>query len=209
MPPPVDTYDATTLSRLRDAALKLLPPGSGFTKRVDSMIGRVLEALTVELARIHLEALSVRRHVFVWLATREDYVRAWEEATGSGSAGTLAERVARAAAIVRAPVAPWSLPGWRATAAPLGHTFNGFLAQNPPFFQAGVSGADQPVADDGWAYYFEFTAANETLRGQLIDAFTLHNKRAHTVLRPMPPEAFLVDNEMDQVWTPSGRVVMA
>ena len=206
----VDEFDTGTLGRLRDAALSLLPPGSAFTRRVDSNIGRVIEALSVELARIHLEARSVVRHVFVWLATREDYVRAWEEATASGSGGTLLERVARAAAIVRGPlVPPWTIDGWRATAAPLGHTFNGFLAQNPPFFQAGVSTAEQPVADDGWAYYFEFSAANETLRQQLIDAFILNNRRAHVVLRPMPPQAFLVDNAMDQVWTPSGRIVMA
>jgi len=85
------------IERYRDAAIALLPPGRAFCDEPEGDVSRLLEAISVEYARVDDLAESLLRNQDP--AKADDLLRDWETALGLPSAGTLDER--RGACVAR------------------------------------------------------------------------------------------------------------
>jgi uncharacterized protein YmfQ (DUF2313 family) len=181
--PPAEAYSGDTLGRLLEAGLALLPPGRAFTRRTLAMIPRVLEALLIELARVHLETETILAHISPRRARRDDYLRAWEAAADTPSIGTAEERANRVAVKIRGGTGR-TLADFDAAAAALGFEISGPV-WTYPLFEAGVSAAGQPVRADSWRFFLTFpvsggSSAEWPLLAQAWSAL----KRAHTLVVP-------------------------
>jgi uncharacterized protein YmfQ (DUF2313 family) len=181
--PPAEAYEGETLGRLLEAGLALLPAGRAFTRRKLALVPRVLEALLIELARVHLEAQTILAHVSPRRARREDYLRAWEAAADTPSSGTPEERANRVAAKIRGGIGR-TLADFDAAAAALGFEISG-PAWTHPLFQAGISAAGDPVRADSWRFFLTFpvsggSAEDWPLLAEAWSALT----RAHTLVVP-------------------------
>ena len=73
--------DQTTVERYRDAAVALLPPGHAFTADIGGDLAKLLEALSVEPARLHEEAAALRRNYDP--AQAVELLNEWEAALDS------------------------------------------------------------------------------------------------------------------------------
>lgn len=185
MPVPVPTQ--STVEALRDAALQLLPPGRAFSRRLSSMIAKVLEALSLELARVHDEARILHVNIFPRRVNREDYLDAWEEAAGiTGASGTIAERAQKVALRLLGRRA-FNLAEYQSIASEYGYTLPGALKVEADFFRASASRAEQPVPGQEWKFYFigEVLGADNAAQLALLEAaWASRVKRAHTIVRP-------------------------
>jgi uncharacterized protein YmfQ (DUF2313 family) len=79
-----------TVERYRDAGIALLPPGHAFSQDIDSDLASVLEALSVEPARIH--EMAARLLVNYDPAQADEMLPEWEAALDISATGTTAER---------------------------------------------------------------------------------------------------------------------
>jgi uncharacterized protein YmfQ (DUF2313 family) len=168
---------------LLPAALALLPPGRAFSKRLESMLARVLDGLVREPERVQAEALALRASISPRRASRDDYVGAWEEALGIPEpAGTLAERAELVAAKLRGQAPDRSLSAYQAAATAHGMTLTE-LSEGPAPFQAGVSRAGDPVPGDSWAFVFVAElAGGSALERASLRADYARRARAHTLV---------------------------
>lgn len=181
--PGAEAHSGATISKLLEAALALLPPGRAFTRRALAMVPRVVEALMVEFARVHREAEDVLAHISPRRARREDFLRKWEEAAGTTAIGTSEERAQRVADAIRAGNRAATLADYQAAATVLGLSITGQVWTDP-LFEAGVSGAGDPVRADSWRYALTFpVAGSEALWPELAEAWE-GLKRAHTLVWP-------------------------
>lgn len=178
MPPPADAYRPETLERLRDAALSLLPPGRAFTRRLNSDMARVMEALVVELARVYCEAEELYKSISPRNARREDYLSAWEEAAETASTGTPAERAERVADKIRGGDG-YALPDFEAAANELGFTITGPVETDPQF-EVGISAVGDPLRGDAWCYALTFPVSGPSASLPALEAKWNAINRAHT-----------------------------
>lgn len=176
-------YNKATLAGLRDAAVSLLPPGRALSRRLESMVVQVLEALVMEPARVHLTAQDALRDASPRLA-RGDGLAAWEEAAGTAPDGTEAERALRAAAVIRG-AASRTRSAFAAAAAAEGFTLVGPLTVEAPFFRAGSSAAGDSAPGDGWAFVFTASLTGPVNAPALARVQAAYDRlrRAHTVVR--------------------------
>lgn len=205
-PPPVfeSGYDENVLARLQRAALSLLPPGRAFSRRLDSLIARVLEALCTELARMHLALETLRQNVSPRRASDPTYVEAWEDAVGVETpTGTLSERAQRVADTLRGQPPDRSLTAYQALASAYGCTLTQLYQQLQPF-RASASAAGDSVPGDPWAFVFrsELAGGNKDAREGLRAAYAKLS-RAHTLVLVDDPPALPV-----ALLTPSGATIV-
>jgi uncharacterized protein YmfQ (DUF2313 family) len=179
MPPPADAYEPDTLARLRDAALSLLPPGRSFTRRLNSDMARVCEALVVELARVYLEAVALYESISPRNARREDYLSAWEDAVDSPSTGTPAERAQHVADVIKGVGLGWAMPDFEAAAAALGFTITG-PAETLPQFAVGLQAIGAPVRGDAFCYALIFPVVGPADALDALETALNAINRAHT-----------------------------
>jgi uncharacterized protein YmfQ (DUF2313 family) len=185
---PEGGYELSTLEQLRDSALALLPPGRAFSRRLESMVARVIEALCMEPARVHHEARTLRAHISPRRATELAYLQAWEEAAGITSpSGTISER-AEAAAQVLLGRRSLTLSAYEAVASAHGYTLTGPLRMDTVFFRAGISAAGDPAPGDGWAFALVADVVGDDDEAQLAALVAAFPKRAHTLVRAQVAE---------------------
>jgi uncharacterized protein YmfQ (DUF2313 family) len=209
--PPVAPPVPGAFSLLLPAALALLPPGRAFSRRLDSLLARVVDGLCLEPERVHAELVELRVNLAPRRARRLDYIEAWEEAVGvEAPVGTLAERAEAVVAKLRAEPPDRTLAGYQAAASARGMTLTR-LAQDVLPFRVGTSAAGDPVPGDGWAFVFdaELAGGSKANRASLRAAYAALS-RAHTLVRVedppglpvpllMPSGAALVDGQGRQV----------
>lgn len=182
MPFPHEAYEGATLAKLLEAGLALLPPGRAFTRRLTGMIPKVLEALLIELARVHKEASEVLAHISPRRARREDFLRAWEKAAGTAPTGTPIERAQRVADAIRAGGRAMTLADYQAAANALGFE----IIASPwthPLFEAGASAAGDPARGPHWRYALTFpVAGGPSSEWPLLEQAWGALKRGHTIV---------------------------
>lgn len=183
---PVVDHDPRTLARLRDAALALLPPGRAFSRRLDSMIARVLEALSIEFARVHLGAGVLMANVSPRRVRDPNLLAAWEEAAGiTRPTGDLAERAQAVADRIRG-ARPFNLAAYQAIALEHGYTLPGALKVEVQFFRAGQGRAGQPAPGTPWAFALVGQVNGPDVASALnalTASWAARVKRAHTLVR--------------------------
>ncbi len=182
----LDAYEAGTLARLRDAALALLPPGRAFSRRLDSMVARVLEALCIEYARVHRGASVVLANVSPRRVRDADMLTAWEEAAGiTNPTGTIAARAQAVADLIRGKK-DFTLAAYQAIALEHGYTLPGQLKVEAQFFRAGSGRAGQPAPGQPWAFALVGQVNGPDVAASLnalTAAWASRVKRAHTLVR--------------------------
>jgi uncharacterized protein YmfQ (DUF2313 family) len=79
-----------TVERFRDASIALMPPGKAFSTDIGGDLAKVLEALSVEPARLH--EMASRLLVNYDPAQADEMLPEWEAALGLQQNGSIAER---------------------------------------------------------------------------------------------------------------------
>jgi uncharacterized protein YmfQ (DUF2313 family) len=211
---PEGGYLPSTLAALRDAAISLLPPGRAFSRRLGSMLARVIEALCMEPARVHLLVQTLRRNVSPRRADTEEYVAAWEEAAGiKDASGEISARAQRVAEKIRGRVA-FNLQAYEAIASEYGYVLTGPLVSRGGAFRAGHARAGDAVRGSSWSFVFDAPVLGDSSTAQLdalSAAWAARVARAHTIVRARAAgdedvSVFFIDDE--PMYIDADRVVL-
>lgn len=182
----LDAFDESTVQRLRDAALALLPPGRAFSRRLDAMIARGLEGLSVEMARVHKGAGVVLANISPRAARDPDMLAAWEEAAGvTQPTGDVAARAQHVADVIRGRTDA-TLAAYQAIALEFGYTLPSPLKVEVGFFRAGSGVAGQAAPGIPWAFALIGQVTGPDVQATLdalTAAWAARVTRAHTIVR--------------------------
>lgn len=171
-------------AKYRDAGIALLPPGRALSKEIGSAIVSLLEAASVECARVHLDAEMLRKNYNP--ATADELLEVWEEACGlPGSCVTnpptaVAERQGAVVAKLRGRRSH-SQTAFEDAAEAMGYTELEFRKTTP--FACGSSCGDA-LYGDGWAnvVFVDVPVGDQTADEALTCAFQDDLRRSHSEL---------------------------
>lgn len=171
-----------TIARYRDAYLLHLPPGIAFTRRTDENIPRLLEALSVEPARVAERVRDLLIDAFP--ATTTELIDEWEEALGLPDDCVQPELYAdRIAAIVARFVGTngHSEADYLELAESLGYedaliTF----ARNAAFKSGRSKAGDKLWNNHQWTVTITVGGSGDAVRDALLECAFNARRRAHT-----------------------------
>lgn len=173
----------TTIQRYRDGALALLPPGRAISKSPDSNVGKLLEALSVDFAR--LDELGEALLLNVIPSTADEMIDEWEDALGlpgsciENPSTVLSDRQAYAAAKLRGGQ-DHSVTNYELVATSLGYTDDIEYVRYEPF-TAGASAAGSNCYGDEWANHVTINVetSDQTADEELQCIWQDELRRAH------------------------------
>ena len=171
-----------TIERYRDAAIALLPPGRAYSKDPESNVGKLLEALTVEFARVHESAAELISNRTPLRA--DAYIADWEEALGlpgtcvASPSTVLSERQGAAVAKLLGRTSH-NRALYEAVAKALGYDVAIDVVTFPPATCAGD--CQQSVYGDEWANVvrIEIVDGDQEASAELECTFADQLRRAH------------------------------
>lgn len=168
------------IERYRNAAISLLPPGRAFSKSLAQNVSKLLEALSVEWARIHEDAETFYENIFP--NSSDAYLADWEEALDLpgkcvSSPGSVSERQGAVIAKLRGRTSH-AQAAFEAAAEALGYDDLEFV-RYPPFTAGSVAG--QAVYGDEWAHVVRVYVldGDQTASDTLICLFVDELRRSH------------------------------